>query len=142
MRVLPKCARTTPARFVYSLEMKRDFESLIDYECPAQLPAATAERIAEDSLRVFSVLGCRDYARVDFRVREGRPYFLEANPLPGLSPKSGDYVILARKLGWSYAELIWAIAQTALARLGLSAPASARPSSSISHVASPMSHKS
>ena len=40
-------------------------------------------------------------ARIDFRVRGGVPYFLEANPLPGLAPDWSDLVILAE--GWASA---------------------------------------
>jgi D-alanine-D-alanine ligase len=62
------------------------------------------------------VLGCRDVARIDFRVREGVPYFLEANPLPGLNPESSDLVIMASLLGWKYPKLVQAIFQAALER--------------------------
>jgi D-alanine-D-alanine ligase len=114
MRVLPKKA---DANFVYSLEVKRDWERLVDYECPARLDPGVLTRIADAALKVFTVLGCRDLARVDFRVsREGTPYFLEINPLPGLNPKSGDIVIMAKKMGWTYQSLISAIVDNALER--------------------------
>jgi len=35
-------------------------------------------------------------ARIDFRVRDGVPYFLEVNPLPGLNPEDSDLVIMSR----------------------------------------------
>jgi D-alanine-D-alanine ligase-like ATP-grasp enzyme len=45
--------------------------------------------------------------RVDIRVGEDKtPYFLEINPLPGLSPVYGDLVIMARGMGWDYARLV------------------------------------
>jgi D-alanine-D-alanine ligase len=114
MRVLP---RGETEHFVYSLEVKRDWERLVDYECPARLESHILQRIADSSLRTFQVLGCRDFARLDFRVsREGTPYFLEINPLPGLNPKSGDIVIVAKKMGWTYEALIAAIIDAARER--------------------------
>jgi D-alanine-D-alanine ligase len=114
MRVLPK---KTGAYFVYSLEVKRDWECLVDYECPAQLDTGILGEIMESSLKVFKVLGCRDFARLDFRLNsEGLPYFLEINSLPGLNPKSSDLPIMASKMGLSYEALISAILDSALER--------------------------
>jgi D-alanine-D-alanine ligase len=71
----------------------------------------------DSSLKVFEVLGCRDFARLDFRLNsEGLPYFLEINPLPGLNPESSDLPIMASKMGWSYDHLISAILSAALER--------------------------
>lgn len=119
MRVLP---RRKTDHFVYSLEVKRDWESLLTYECPAPLARGVLQDVADSSLRAFEALGCRDFARVDFRVSpDGIPYFLEANPLPGLNPGSGDLPIMARKVGWTYEDLISAVLDAALQRLGLAA---------------------
>jgi len=117
MRVLP---RDKEARLVYSLEVKRDWEALVDYECPARLRAGTLREIECFSLRAFEVLGCRDVARLDFRVSpEGKPYFLEINPLPGLNPYNSDLPIMARRMGISYEELISAILKAAFRRYPL-----------------------
>ncbi|MBI4295824.1 MAG: D-alanine--D-alanine ligase [Chloroflexi bacterium] len=114
MRVLPK--KPEP-NFVYSLEVKRDWENLVDYECPAKLDIEVLKKIADYSLTTFHVLGCRDFARLDFRVTaEGLPYFLEINPLAGLNPHSSDLPIMARKVGGSYEALIAAILEAALER--------------------------
>jgi D-alanine-D-alanine ligase len=113
MRVLP----TEPtSRFVYSLEIKRDFRRLVRYEVPAALPASTLRRVEELTLTAYRALGCRDVSRVDFRLRDGVPYFLEVNPLPGLNPESSDLVILANLAGWTYDQLIEAIVRAALER--------------------------
>ncbi len=113
MRILP---RRKEKHFVYSLEVKRDYLNLVDYECPPQLEGEVLSRIARDSLKVFGVLGCRDFARIDFRISpEGVPYFLEINPLPGLGTYS-DLVIMAQKLGWIHQGLIQAVFETALKR--------------------------
>ncbi len=114
MRIVPK---RREGYFVYSLEVKRDWERLVDYECPARLETSIIQKITEASLKVFDVLGCRDLARLDFRIsRDGTPYFLEINPLPGLNPKSGDLVIMAKKMDWTYQALISAILGAALER--------------------------
>jgi D-alanine-D-alanine ligase len=113
MRVLPQ---RPEERFVYSLEVKRDWERRVRYECPARLPPACLEAVERAAITSFRALGCRDVARIDFRLREGTPYFLEANPLPGLNPDYSDLVILARGAGWTYEQLIGTILREAIAR--------------------------
>lgn len=103
-------------KFVYSLEVKRDFRRLVRYECPAPLPEAIITRVKEAALAAFRVLGCRDVARIDFRIKDGVPYFLEVNPLPGLNPQDSDLVIMANLVGWSHAQLVEAILQAGLKR--------------------------
>ncbi len=114
MRILPK---KKTDYFVYSLEVKRDWESLVDYECPARLESSILKSITDSALTAFRALGCRDFARIDFRVTpDGTPYFLEINPLPGLNPRSGDLPIMAGKMGWNHGTLISAILDAALRR--------------------------
>ncbi len=96
--------------FIYSLEVKRDWEAKCEYIAPARISRALQAGIEEAALLAYKSLACRDVARIDFRVDfEDRIYFLEANPLPGLSPVSGDLVILARHMGWSYEKLVLTI---------------------------------
>jgi len=114
MRVMSK-KRGSP--FIYSLEVKREWEQLVDYECPARLEEATLEEITNSSLEIFQALGCRDFARLDYKLNpEGIPYFLEINPLAGLNPNSSDLPIMANKLGWTYQALISTILNAALQR--------------------------
>jgi D-alanine-D-alanine ligase len=114
MRILPK---KRSSNFVYSLEVKRDWQNQVDYECPAQLEARVLKKIIDFSLRAFDTLGCRDFARLDFRLdQKGMPYFLEINPLPGLNPKSSDLPIMAYKMGWNYQGLISSVLNAALER--------------------------
>ena len=58
--------------------------------CPPQgLDAETCERLQERALRAFRALDCEGYARIDFLVPDdGEPVFLEANTLPGFTPRS------------------------------------------------------
>jgi len=116
MRVIP---RDADPWFVYSLEVKRDWEARVAYESPARMDAATLDRLGMASKLSYDALGCRDLARIDFRVRSGIPYFIEANPLPGLAPGTSDLVILAEGCGLPYPDLIGRILDTALGRLGL-----------------------
>ena len=102
--------------FIYSLEIKRDYRRLVTYRCPAPLPAEVLATIETSARTVFGELGCRDVARIDFRVRGGIPYFLEVNPLPGLNPDDSDLVIMSRFAGWSYEKLVGTIVDAALAR--------------------------
>jgi D-alanine-D-alanine ligase len=118
MRVLPK---QTEEQFVYSLEVKRDWRNRVGYESPARLPADQYRAVEHAALKAYRVLGCRDVSRLDFRLRDGIPYFLEVNPLPGLNPETSDLVILSRGMGWTYERLIETILQEALERHGLAA---------------------
>jgi D-alanine-D-alanine ligase len=113
MRIIP---RQKDRPFVYSLEVKRDWKKLVDYECPALLDKAVLDRIKAYSLNVFNTLGCRDFARIDFRIgRDGTPYFLEINPLPGLGTYS-DLIIMAIKMGLTHEGLIGNVLDAALER--------------------------
>jgi len=113
MRVVP---RQKHNRFIYSLEVKRDWQTLVDYECPARFGEETFSAINTSSLKAFEALGCRDFARLDFRVNsDGTPFFIEINPLPGLGTHS-DLYIMATKMGWEHAQLVGGILDAALQR--------------------------
>ena len=67
----------------------RDYQATPPH-CPADLSPELAQRLEELSIRAFRLLGCRDYARVDFRVDSaGKPYLLEVNPNPDFHPTGG-----------------------------------------------------
>jgi len=113
MRIIPK---QRDGYFIYNLDVKRNYLELVEYECPAGLEEKVLQRIQVSSLRAFRALGCRDFARLDFRISTaGVPYFLEINPLPGLGAHS-DLVIMARKVGWSHQQLINAVLNAACER--------------------------
>jgi D-alanine-D-alanine ligase len=120
MRVVPTRAN---GRFVYSIELKRDWSENVRYETPARLDWDVRARLFASASDAFRALGCRDVARIDFRVRDGVPYFIEANPLPGLAPDWSDLVILAGGAGVGYVGLIRLILAAALSRAGLAEPA-------------------
>jgi D-alanine-D-alanine ligase len=84
--------------------------------CPAVLPAAVEARVKGIALRCFALIGCRDYARVDFRLtRENVPYVLEVNPNPDISDDAG-FARSARAHGLTFTETIGRIVEAALQR--------------------------
>ncbi len=57
--------------------------------CPARITEAEREAVGEAALKVHEALGLSVYSRVDFILdREGRPWCLEVNTLPGMTPNS------------------------------------------------------
>jgi D-alanine-D-alanine ligase len=115
MRIVPI---TEQSNFIYTLEVKRNYEKLVYYECPAKLDRHILQEIKRASLRIYKILGCRDFARIDFRVdKSGVPYFIEINPLPGLNPRSSDLVIMARLRSISYNRLVGMILESAVKRI-------------------------
>jgi len=118
MEILP---RNSPLEtFVYSLEVKRNWEEEVRYDVPPQQPTELLRRVEQVALDAYRALDCRDIGRVDLRVGAGNePMFLEVNPLPGLDPVKSDIVILARGMGVSYEALIEGVVNSARARYRL-----------------------
>jgi D-alanine-D-alanine ligase len=105
-----------PGEFLYSLEVKRDWENQVEYLVPPPVEPRLLAALEDLALGCYRALGCRDVSRVDLRLKAGVPQFIEVNPLPGLSPDYGDLPILAGRMGWSYPELVLAIVRHALER--------------------------
>jgi D-alanine-D-alanine ligase len=116
MEIAPRVAK--PDEFVYSLEVKRDWEAQVEYHVPPRVPAATLRAAEACALAAYRSLGCRDVGRVDVRLdARGNPKFLEVNPLPGMNPRTGDLCILSRRSGLPYVELVSAIVASARSRI-------------------------
>jgi len=110
--------------FLYSLEFKRDWRRRVVYRVPPCLAPETLAAIRSHALTAYRLLGCRDIARLDFRMDDsGQPRLLECNPLPGLNPQSSDLVILSRGLV-PYAELVQGILRDAMQRQAVALSAS------------------
>ena len=86
---------------------------------PAPIDRDLTSRLQMLALSVHRLIGLRDYSRTDFIVtKEGRPYILEINALPGLTPQS----LLpdeAHSAGISYEALIDRLVGFALGRAAL-----------------------
>ena len=56
---------------------------------PARLDADTTRKVQDAALTAFQALGLSVYSRIDFLLStDGKPYCLEANTLPGMTPTS------------------------------------------------------
>lgn len=107
---------------VYSNRLKVALAEQLEYLCPAPLEANMVDELNWLAAAVFRVTGGLDVSRVDFRldVKDNwKPYILEINPLPGLSPGVSDLVIEAQADGISHTELVNMILNTALTRYGM-----------------------
>jgi len=105
----------------YSYNVKKHSENFISYECPAKIEPKLERKIKKLALKIFSSLQCRDVARIDIRVsdKDGEPYFIEINPLPGLIEGFSDLTIIARSASMDYDQLIQRILNEALKRYGM-----------------------
>ena len=110
---------------LYTNRMKVELADDFHYFCPASVESNLLNTLNGLTAAVFRVLGCKDVARVDFRLDaddNDQPYILEINPLPGLNPIYSDICIEAAALGWSYEQLISKIVDLAAERYGLLMP--------------------
>ena len=106
------------ARGFYSHELKS--QDVIGTECPANIEVSLAEELQRLAAQAFRALECSDCARVDFRVdREGRPYILELNTLPGMKEGYSDFPKAAAVAGYSYERLVLALLDLAAERHGI-----------------------
>ena len=103
----------------YSFEVKTYYKEKTIYHLPASLTAAEQDLIAKTAIRAYQALMLRDYGRVDIRVKDGIPYVLEINSLPGLQKgRSSLWRMAEAKPGLGYAGLVLRIVSTALKRYG------------------------
>jgi D-alanine-D-alanine ligase len=116
MEIAPTCDGEP---FVYSVDVKRDFRRRITYHMPPRLDRRVLSAIDHYARAAYRLLGCRDIARMDFRLNAaGEPCFMECNPLPGLNPETSDLAILTAGT-IPYNQLVQGILLDALARTGM-----------------------
>ncbi len=85
-----------------------------EYLVPADIPEKVFKDTQLQAKKAFDVLGCKDYARVDFRLnKKNEIYCLEVNTLPGMTATS-LVPKMAKAVGMSFEQLIEKIIQLAL----------------------------
>jgi D-alanine-D-alanine ligase len=98
----------------YSFENKEHWEDRVTLHLVEDPEAQAAAHVA---LAGWRALRCRDGGRVDVRSDgQGRPHFIEVNPLAGLNPGHSDLCFIARFQGLTYQDLIGLIMASFLKR--------------------------
>lgn len=97
-----------PVSGVYSFEARYNAGET-DFFCPARLNDTDQAAVVDVALRAHETLGLRHISRIDVIVdRDGIPWFLEANVLPGLTETSLVPLSIqasGRRLGETYLSL-------------------------------------
>jgi D-alanine-D-alanine ligase len=102
-----------PTHDMYDYECKYT-PGMSSYEVPAQLDQKTTEKIQDYACKMYGLLGCNGYARIDFLVdEENRLNILEANTLPGMTETS-LFPKAAKEAGYSFEKLVEKIVQEAI----------------------------
>jgi D-alanine-D-alanine ligase len=105
----------------YGFANKTEWEGRVYYTMPDDPEAHEAGEVA---LAAWRALRCRDGGRLDIKSdANGRPHFIEVNPLAGINPESSDLVFLSRFKGIPYRDLIGRIMASFEARIAAPAPA-------------------
>ena len=81
------------------------FSNVAREECPANISPELTEKIQNIAKQVHTILGCEGLTRSDFILKDGQPYFLEINTIPGhtemsLAPQA------AKAIGLSFPEFL------------------------------------
>ena len=103
-QVLPLIEITSANEF-YDYESKYT-KGMCEHIIPARIGEESQADITRISKQVYTLMGCRGFARVDFMLdKSGQPYVLEVNTIPGMTEMS-LVPDAARAAGISFTELI------------------------------------
>jgi len=95
----------------YTYENKQKYEDRVSYKIVDE------PEVADIAARAWTAIHGLDAGRVDVRMdADGRPRFMEVNPLAGLNPRYSDLCILCRENGIPYGKLINSIVNSCARR--------------------------
>lgn len=90
----------------YTYEAKYLDPNAVALKIPAEVDAATADKIRELSIQAYKALSCEDFARVDiFLKQNGEILINEVNTIPGFT-NSSMFPMMWKERGISFPELI------------------------------------
>lgn len=88
-------------------------KGMTEFILPAKMTETTLERIENNSISLFSTVGCNSFGRIDYILdKDENPYLLEINSLPGMTDTS-DLPAQALHAGIKYDEVVEIILKTA-----------------------------
>ncbi len=88
---------------------------------PAKLSDEELEQLRDTTIKAYQASGCRDYARLDLRLMDGKFYVLDINPNPDIGDET-SMAFGAQHLGYGYGQMIEKILQFAFERHSAASP--------------------
>ncbi len=106
---------------IYDYDMKQGGEAAksVKVICPAIINSEEEKTVTKMVREVFDIMSCPDIGRVDIRLHtNGKPYFIELNPLPSLHPNA-SLMTAAKSRGLEFRDTLRLIIRSAARRYGL-----------------------
>ncbi|MGQ7871368.1 P1 family peptidase [Sunxiuqinia sp. sy24] len=106
---------------IYDYDMKQGGEAAksVSVICPAMMNVEEEKAVTKMAREVFDIMSCPDVGRVDIRLHtNGKPYFIELNPLPSLHPDA-SLMTAAKSRGLEFRDALRLIIRSAARRYGL-----------------------
>ena len=98
-----------PRDQIFTYDLKFDMDALVRAElrfvCPAMLTVTARQRLKLACLQAYRALRCRDYARLDVRLRGDQPYIVDVNPNPDINSESMT-TMAAEAAGMKYDDMV------------------------------------
>jgi D-alanine-D-alanine ligase len=99
------------AKYVPGSELYENIKTVL----PASLNIEELRKVEEVCRAAYLLSGCRDYARIDMRMKDDVFYILDINPNADISPDTST-IAAAEYTGYTYGEFIGRIIQFAVQR--------------------------
>lgn len=103
----------------YSFEVKSYYKDKTIYHIPADLNVEEKRLLESTAIKAYKALRLKDYGRVDIILKNGIPYVLEINSLPGLMKGKSALYRITETTGLGYENLVLKIVETTIKRYNL-----------------------